>query len=84
MMGPQWVYGKRDPQAGRAPADRRIPVLDRARLIGDLIRAARSAAPTWVGPSAFERGVLHGMGRAWRIMAAALEDGDYDLTKEGR
>ena len=56
-----------------------MALLDRERLLRDLRAAADVAAPPWAGPSTFERGVLDGMYRAWRILTNALEDGEYDL-----
>lgn len=59
-----------------------IVLLDRERLLRDLRAAAKVAAPPWDGPSAFDRGMLHGMWRAWAIMANTIEDGEYDLSRE--
>lgn len=57
--------------------------LDRERILADLERAAA----TFGGPPQ-ERGLaVHhevvGMVRAWRIVAAAIRDGEYDADPRG-
>ncbi len=56
----------------------RAPALDRDRLVADLRRAADAAEgiPWNTGPRWWDQG--RAMARAWRIVVAAIVDGEYD------
>lgn len=54
------------------------PALDRDRLLRDLRAAAADAALEEPRVTAHIDIALYGMARAWRIVAAAIEDGEYD------
>lgn len=61
-----------------------VLALDRDRLLRDLRAAAEEAwAPDPYQPTR-DAGHLAGMARAWRVAAAAIEDGDYDTRSEHR
>lgn len=54
------------------------PALDRDRLLADLRAAgAEALLDDWVGDD-HVRDQLDGMHRAWRVIAAAIEDGEYN------
>ncbi len=54
------------------------PALDRERLLEGLHRAADAATPSIFEDDEGHREHLFGMQRAFRVVAAAIEDGEYE------
>ncbi|MGH7405620.1 MAG: hypothetical protein ACREJA_07065 [Candidatus Methylomirabilales bacterium] len=55
-----------------------VHAIDRDRLVRDLRAAAATADVSAHGDPPVAWIKLHGMARAWRVLAAAIEDGEYD------
>jgi hypothetical protein len=58
------------------------PTLDRDRLVRDLRAAADVIDDLFVRSTPVREIALAHMARAWRIVAAAVEDGEYDLEHD--
>jgi hypothetical protein len=58
------------------------PTLDRDRLVRDLRAAADVVDDLFARSTPVREIALAHMARAWRIVAAAVEDGEYDLERD--